>query len=122
MMIKILLLMILAHVVDDFVLQPVCLSKLKQREWWENNAPEKMYAKDYIMALLMHSMSWSVMILLPGMFLCDVSDGMLFGLFCINTFIHFITDDAKANKRTTNLMKDQYIHLIQIVLTWVGIC
>ena len=26
--------MLLAHVLDDFVLQPQCLSDLKQKDWW----------------------------------------------------------------------------------------
>ena len=27
--------MILLHIIDDFVLQPICLSKLKQKSFWE---------------------------------------------------------------------------------------
>lgn len=63
MEIKILLLMLLCHIIDDFVLQPICLSKLKQKDWWEKHIYENvMYKDDYKMALFIHSMSWSIMI------------------------------------------------------------
>ena len=32
--IKVLLLMFLFDIIDDFVLQPICLSKLKQKRYW----------------------------------------------------------------------------------------
>ena len=35
MFIKILLFMILLHIIDDFVLQPISLSNLKQKKWWK---------------------------------------------------------------------------------------
>lgn len=30
--------MILLHIIDDFVLQPISLSKLKQKTFWECNS------------------------------------------------------------------------------------
>ena len=122
-MIKILILMILLHVVDDFVLQPVCLSKLKQKSWWEKQDSYKsLYKHDYMMALLMHSMSWSAMILLPSIFLLNVPGSILLGVFCLNASIHYIVDDEKANKERLNLMADQTSHLIQIVVSWIILC
>ena len=38
---------------------------MKQKKWWQENAPQKLYKYDYIVALIMHSMSWSFMIMLP---------------------------------------------------------
>ena len=121
-MIKLLLLMILAHVVDDFVLQTHILSNLKQVEWWRKNAPDKKYQDDYIAALIVHSMSWSVMILLPAMLMYDVPDALLLLIFMFNTITHLKVDDEKANKHTLNLCQDQFIHLIQIVITWIILC
>ena len=111
--------MILAHVIDDFVLQPICLSKLKQKEWWEKNAPDKMYAEDYIAALIIHGVSWSIMTLLPIIFFTQAPDGFIMTMFIFNTVIHTVIDDAKANRKEINLFKDQLIHLIQIVMTWI---
>lgn len=116
---RILLMMILAHVIDDFVLQPICLSKLKQKEWWEKNAPDKMYAEDYIAALTVHGVSWSIMTLLPIIFFTQAPDGFIMTMFIFNAVAHAVIDDAKANRKEINLGKDQLAHLIQIVMTWI---
>ena len=52
----ILLTMIFLHIVDDFKLQGL-LAQFKQKQWWEDFAPESMYVYDYIMSLLIHSFS-----------------------------------------------------------------
>lgn len=115
---KILLLMILFHILDDFVLQPVCLAKLKQKSWWEENAPEEQYSFDYLTALTIHALSWSIMILVPPMFVKVIPGYLLLLLVITNTLIHALVDDLKANKKTINLTRDQLIHLIQIFFTW----
>ena len=111
--------MILCHVIDDFVLQPICLSKLKQKEWWENNCPDEKYKNDYKIALFMHCLSWSAMILLPVIFFTEISGAVLYWVFIINAFIHYIVDDFKANLKILNLVQDQLIHLGQILLTFL---
>ena len=119
MEIKILLLMLLCHIIDDFVLQPICLSKLKQKDWWEKHIYENvMYRDDYKMALFIHSMSWSIMISLPIILFIDFPDYLLFTMFVINLLIHYYIDDLKANKLSINLMTDQFIHMLQIVFYW----
>ena len=60
----IILAMIFCHIVDDYYLQGG-LTSMKQKKWWQENAPQKLYKYDYIVALIMHSMSWSFMIMLP---------------------------------------------------------
>lgn len=115
---KILLLMILFHILDDFVLQPVCLAKLKQKSWWEENAPEEQYSFDYLTALAIHALSWSIMILVPPMFVKVIPGYLLLLLVITNTLIHALIDDLKANKKTINLTRDQLVHLTQIFFTW----
>jgi hypothetical protein len=118
-MIKILLLMLFVHIVDDFYLQGI-LANMKQKRWWELSEWYKpLYKNDYKMALLIHSMSWSIMILLPFMFLHYVSGLMLLGAFIINAVIHYYIDDLKANRGQINLVVDQSIHIIQVILTWM---
>jgi len=110
--------MIFMHVLDDYVLQGV-LAQMKQRSWWVENAPDPLYKNDYLMALWMHSLSWSFMIMLPLALYtyCDV--GILFVIgFIVNAAIHFIVDDLKANKHCINLWQDQVVHLIQIAITF----
>jgi len=39
----VILLMIFCHILDDYGLQVPCLCNLKQRKFWKEKAPEKMY-------------------------------------------------------------------------------
>ena len=113
----ILFVMIFAHIVDDYYLQGI-LASLKQKTWWENQKSYKpMYKYDYIVALIMHAFSWSFMISLPILYL-GFTKSIVF-LIILNTIIHGIVDDLKANKGKINLIVDQSIHIIQIVITWI---
>ena len=109
--------MVFFHIVDDYYLQGL-LANLKQKSWWENHAPDDMYKHDYLMALLMHAMSWSFMIMLPLLvyFYFEPSATFII-LWVVNTAIHGIVDDLKANKLKINLIQDQSIHLLQIIFT-----
>lgn len=59
--------MVLLHIIDDFVLQPVCLGKLKQEAYWENDklGKKRLYRNDYKAALFIHGLPWSIMVHLP---------------------------------------------------------
>ena len=118
-MIELLLLMIFMHIVDDYYLQGI-LANMKQKCWWETREWFKpLYKNDYKMALLMHSMSWSIMILLPPMIMFEINSYLLLGTFIFNAAVHFYVDDLKANRGRINLITDQSIHLIQIFVTWL---
>ena len=123
--IKVLLLMYLFHIIDDFVLQPICLSKLKQKRYWieeckKYNLNILKYDTDYITALLIHGLSWSIMIHVPLMFLGGIRDDFFLLLsVLLNTVIHAIIDNLKANKLKINLDVDQCLHGFQIVITWI---
>ena len=109
--------MIFCHIVDDYYLQG-WLASAKQKKYWQDNAPDKMYRYDYIWALLMHSFSWSFMVMLPIAFSLSFNVNVLFwSVFAFNVAIHAFTDDLKANKKKINLWVDQIIHLTQIVIT-----
>ena len=118
-MVTVLFLMILCHIIDDFVLQPVCLSNLKQKSWWDKHCDGKQYKNDYKVALFIHSLSWSIMIHLPIILLYVCNDWVLSFSILINMIIHYIVDDLKANKYKINLVIDQTIHFIQIILTFI---
>ena len=114
-----LLLMIFCHIVDDYYLQG-WLASAKQRKWWEDNAPQILYKYDYLWALLMHSFSWSFMIMLPIFFINGfVVTEQMFAVFAYNVMIHGLTDNLKANEFKINLWTDQLIHMCQIVGTWL---
>ena len=123
--VKVLLLMFLFDIIDDFVLQPICLSKLKQKRYWieeckKYNLNILKYDTDYITALLIHGLSWSIMIHVPLMFLGGIRDDFFLLLsVLLNTVIHAIIDNLKANKLKINLDVDQCLHGFQIVITWI---
>lgn len=119
MFIKILLFMILLHIIDDFVLQPISLSNLKQKKWWEKQEGySDKYKDDYKVALAIHSISWSIMIHIPLVIIFP-SLGQLALLisFIVNAVIHYYIDDLKANKLKINLFEDQMVHFWQICTT-----
>lgn len=115
----IILAMIFCHIVDDYYLQG-CLASMKQKKWWQENAPQKLYKYDYIVALIMHSMSWSFMIMLPIAISVNFNVSTLFAIIFVgNTIIHAVVDDLKANKLKINLIVDQSVHILQIIITYV---
>ena len=120
----VLLTMIFCHIVDDYYLQGV-LASMKQKEWWEKNAPDKLYKYDYIVALIMHSFSWTFMIMIiPTIYHFLNTDNWfelrVIGVFLANVNAHAYIDNEKANKKTISLIGDQLAHIAQILITWLG--
>lgn len=114
----VLILMLFAHIVDDFYLQGI-LAKMKQKSWWENNAPDKLYKYDYLVALICHALSWAIMVTLPIFFAGAWNPHWaIYLMIGVNLAIHAVVDDLKANKRKINLIADQGIHFLQIIFTW----
>lgn len=117
--IKVLCLMLLLHIIDDFHLQGI-LKEMKQKSWWlKQNGYKPLYENDYKMALFIHSLSWSIMISLPVMLLMSgIPSWVIFYMILANTMLHYKIDDTKCNKMKISLMTDQLLHFLQIVLTW----
>ena len=125
MSIIILMAMIFCHIVDDYYLQG-CLAKFKQKQWWKDNVKNyEMYKYDYIIALIMHGFSWSFMIHLPILLYVWSINGINNNFSCVyvllvlyHTLFHALIDNEKANKLTINLVKDQLLHIFQILISW----
>lgn len=114
-------LMIFCHIVDDYYLQGI-LASMKQRSWWEENYPQKLYKYDYIMALVTHAISWAFMIMLPiAAYMGFRPTNFFFVVLAINSVVHALVDDLKANKHKINLIMDQCIHFVQIVVTAIAL-
>ena len=47
----VIILMIFCHIVDDYYLQG-WLASAKQKQWWKDNAPDKLYRFDYALLQL----------------------------------------------------------------------
>lgn len=111
----ILVLMLLGHLVADYTLQG-WLADGKQESWWKKicggEIPNK-YKHDYIAALVCHSLYWSIFICAPF-----YASGHFLSAIVVNTGIHAVVDDLKANQKRINLIQDQLLHLIQILITF----
>ena len=105
--------MLFMHVIDDYFLQGI-LANMKQKSWWEKQEGYNVfYEWDWIPALLCHSLSWSFMIMLPLAVYYDFNVNEAFvATFIINTLWHAVSDNAKANMKTSNLVVDQLFHLL----------
>lgn len=112
--------MLFFHVIDGYCLQGI-LASMKQRSWWEQNAPDKMYRHDYIAALITHAFSWAFMIMIPvcWAYVDDVSPLAYTLVIVANTLIHASVDHLKANMHKINLVQDQLIHVGQIIVTCI---
>ena len=122
MIVIVLVAMLFCHIIDDFKMQGI-LASMKQRNWWKENASDKMYRKDYLMALIEHAFSWTCAIHIPVLIYCLATDSyknpvIYVVVFLFDWFLHALIDDAKANKYRINLIQDQILHFIQIFLTW----
>lgn len=117
----VLLAMIFLHIIDDYKLQiGSTLNYLKQKGWWKEQKEYKnLYKYDYIPALIMHSFSWSFMIMLPIALVLHFDIGWWIIAYITNMIVHACVDDLKANKLKINLVADQIIHIVQIVITWL---
>ena len=114
--------MVFCHITDDYYLQGI-LSQMKQREWWEKHAPHHLYRNDYKMALFEHAFSWSFTTTVPILVtaMCTANTALtcfVLASYIVNTIIHAIIDDLKANQLKISLVLDQTVHFTQIIATW----
>ena len=116
----ILLTMIFLHIVDDYYLQGI-LAQMKQKKFWKENAPDEKYKYDYIWALIMHSFSWTFMVMLPLVPTGGTITPLFYFFFVINMLVHGFTDNLKANQLKINLWQDQLVHIAQILITFLAL-
>ena len=119
--------MVFMHVLSDYNMQGI-LAQMKQKAWWIKNCPSpednpEMYANDYKIALAMHAFAWSFAVMIPLAAHLLVTGtgitGVFFFMLVMNTMIHYVIDDMKANWGTINLRTDQTAHMLQIASTWM---
>lgn len=114
----VLILMLLAHFFADFHLQGI-LADMKQEQWWrKQEGYNSKYKYDYLAALAIHSAEWTLWVMMPLMLLPYLDLGIFLLLAALNTVVHSLTDNSKANYKDINLIQDQIIHLAQIAYTY----
>lgn len=92
--------MLFCHIVDDYYLQGI-LASMKQKKWWQENAPDKLYEYDYLIALLMHGFSWAFMIMLPIAYWVKIAD---------------MKDHLIQTATLTDKLKEKYLRGLAILL------
>lgn len=117
-----LLTMIFTHIFADFNLQSIGapLHEMKTQEWWEKQTDDKVYKNDYMVCLFAHSFEWTFIMMLPILLFnkFNVNEYVYSIVIIINTYIHMMIDNEKANNKSINLINDQLLHFIQIFATW----
>lgn len=105
--------MFFLHIVDDYYLQG-WLADGKNKNWWKKYCPDDMYKYDYVICLLEHGFSNSVLIHIPIFFIAN--SNFIFLSIIIFTLLHAYIDNLKANKKIINLIGDQVLHIACIIV------
>lgn len=114
--------LLLAHIIDDFFLQIPALSNMKQKGYWVKLVPEinkTKYKNDYMMALVIHGFSWSIIVHLLFILITPYDIAQLSLSIIIHAVVHLLVDHMKANLGWINLIQDQLIHMIQLGVIWI---
>lgn len=124
--------MLYLHVSDDF--NQKIMADMKQKKWWSDQKNHNqrmlrkrwMYSYDYLAVMICHAFKWSFIIHVPLFVYYIFTDNMDLAVsilylvtVIINTVIHAVIDDLKANRFKINLIQNQLFHFIQIVLTFL---
>ena len=141
--IVLLLLMLLAHIVEDFHLQGK-MADMKQKMWWAHMIDDaiedsdrrngkktikddsyytfwdmryKQFGNDYIPVLILHGFEWAICVSIPVFFYTGFEPSMGYVLMvCVMAAVHSIVDHMKCNEMCINLVVDQAIHMVQIAV------
>ena len=122
---KMLLLSLGLHILADFTLQGL-FGELKSRTWWGRMFDQlhldydrrSLYRFDFLCALLIHALYWSLITFAPLIWLSDLSEQAVVLVVAANTVVHALVDHAKANAYVINLWIDQAFHFMQIGATF----
>jgi hypothetical protein len=111
---------VLMHLLADYSLQGI-LASMKQKVWWEKNAPDPMYKNDWIAGLVCHSAMWGLLCAVPSVVACWLLGSWTMGILTLALMIisivgHCFIDTAKANAHKINLIQDQELHLVQLMI------
>lgn len=110
------LITLVMHAFADFVLQTDKIADMKQKKFWLEATDDKRYHNDWIPVLLLHSITWSVIIQIP---ISLVFGRFLWIVTIINICWHFAIDNFKCNKFKITLCEDQLFHLFQIIYMFI---
>ena len=120
-MLLLVFLIIITHIIDDFILQQLGnLHNMKQKKFWEpyNKEYNNKYCLDHYAGLVIHCISWSIMVHLPLLLLTQTPEIIILVSSILHAINHGIIDNKKCNKHELCLVEDQLLHCIQLCLIW----
>ena len=85
---------------------------------FDKDMEETMYRNDYVAALLTHSFMWAFMTFVP-LLLIGQNYWLLILIIVVNSIIHLLIDNIKANFYLISLCKDQCWHINQILISFI---
>ena len=118
-MIRIFFVMLLLHVVAEFVLQPVALLRLKQKTYWEQPENPNGGKDASAIAIAINAILWSVMIMLPLMYYSTDGDLILLLVFLVNMLAHAYIDEYATNRHKLTFVTAQSLYLLQLIITFL---
>lgn len=118
-MIRIFFVMLLLHVVTEFVLQPVALLRIKQKTYWEQPERPNGGKDTSAMAIAINAILWSVMIMLPLMYYSTEGDLILLLVFLVNMLVHAYIDEYTTNRHKLTFVTAQSLYLLQLIITFL---
>lgn len=115
---------IIVHIIDDFILKRLGnFYNTKQKKFWEphNEEHNNKYYLNYYARLVIHCISWSILVHLPILLLTQTPEIIIFVSSIIQAINHGIVDNEKCNRQELSLLEDQILHFVQLILIF-GIC
>ena len=109
-MIRIFFIMLLLHIVAEFVLQPVCLSRLKRDTTHKDTAE---------MAIAISAIMWATMIMIPLMYYSTEGDLVLLLVFLANFGLHTMIDGYYTNRQKISFVTTQCLYLMLVAITFL---
>lgn len=93
---------------------------MKQKKFWEpyNKEYNNKYCLDHYAGLVIHCISWSIMVHLPLLLLTQTPNIIILVSSILHAINHGIIDNKKCNKHELSLAEDQSLHCIQLCLIW----
>ena len=131
------LLMLLAHIIEDFHLQGK-MADMKQKVWWRDQVADsckwfsdeeraegfkrrmRVYGRDYIPVLILHGFEWAICVSVPVLFYTGFEPSAVYIIaMMVMAFAHSLVDHMKCNMLKINLIHDQAIHMVQVAFLWM---
>ncbi len=121
---------LLMHFFAEFLAQGD-LKEYKKKSYWKEKYQEDFRKDDHKMALGIHSLMWSICVLLPAFmyiwFLLDAdtnqkacATAILYSILPASTIVHGWIDDRECNKNKISFWVEQNLYFLEVIAMHVA--